>query len=171
VGRITEDSSDVSASFTSINNSTVCTEARKGDILAVIMTSPPGQAFTCTAASVTVTLGSKKAFKNPNVETLPAFEVAAAPDPKEFTPNDGYSVKEDSALNVDAQFAVVNHKTADLLASGEWGEFEEQAVENEGTWPSVTKVDEAGTLRFSNDPETLGSSLGIAIEPLLSRDL
>ena len=170
VGRITEDSTDLTASFSAINNSVVCTEARKGDILAVIMTSPPNQAFTCEQASVTVTFGAKKAYKNPNVETLPAFEVAAAPEPRAYAPADGYSVKEDS-LNIEANFAVVDHRNADLLASGEWGDFEEQAAENEDTWPSVVKVDEAGTIRFSNDPEKLGSSFGIAIEPLLSRDL
>jgi hypothetical protein len=169
VGKVTDDSADLEASFAAINNSPVCTMARKGDYLALIMASPPGQAFTCKEASVTMTFGSAKKFKNPNVEALPAFEVAAAPEPKEFAPADGYSVL--STLNVESNSAVVDHKNADLLASGEWGEFEEQAAENEETWPSVVKVDEAGTIRVSNDPEKAGCSFGIAIEPLLSRDL
>ena len=111
-------------------------------------------------------MGAKKLFKNPNVEALPAFEVTAAPERSEFVPADSYSVL--SSLDIDSSFAVVNHNSADLLASGEWTEFEEQAPENEGTWPSVVKIDEAGTVRISTSQIHLDFLLA-AIDPLLSR--
>ena len=169
IGRVTDDSPEVVASFASINNNPVCTQARKGDYLVVILASPPGQAFTCKTASVTVKYGSKKLFNNPNVEALPAFEVAAAPEKSDFTPADGYSIA--SSLDIESNFAVVNHTSADLVASGEWADFEERAAENEGTWPSVVKIDDAGTVRVSNQPESPGYSFGIGIDPLLSKKL
>ena len=169
IGRVTDDRPDVGATFAAINNSPVCTQARKGDYLVLIMASPPGQAFKCKEASVTVTYGAKKLFKSPNVEALPAFEVTAAPERAEFTPADGYSVL--SSLDIESNFAVVNHNSADLVASGEWADFEAEAAENEGTWPSVVKVDEAGTIRVSNQLDSPGYSFGIGIDPLLSRKL
>ena len=41
IGKVTGDSSEVDASFHAVNNNPVCTEARKGDYLVVLMASPP----------------------------------------------------------------------------------------------------------------------------------